>query len=826
MKMLRILTLCITSAVLLLTAFAPVALSGEGSTRSLLCPYSSMSVYTGSLASHGTFQFPIDAYPCEEVTINITTDTSPSLGAALSLQIYNSSDGQIASNTWAAYGYGLTRSMVDLGMRGDVCLPSYGIFESLVWSVYDFTITVIKTPRPGYNIGGTGFGDAYPVSLPSTYYGSLCDDEPGQFFKLSLQGSQTVNVYGFAEGSSSLGALYRIDVYNSLQQHIKGQVMMAAYGKHEYDTTFVNPGSDPAEFYFKVWSDVWDVLDFEMTISEVPRDSDGDGTPDVSDNCPDDANPDQADGDGDADGDICDNCPSDSNPDQADADGDGTGDVCDPYPNDGDDDGEDDGSDNCPSISNPDQADGDGDGVGDVCDNCPSDSNSDQADADGDGTGDVCDSYPNDADDDGEDDGTDNCPTVSNPDQADGDGDGDGDVCDNCPADANPDQFDYDEDGTGDVCDDDMDNDGVSDDSDNCPTIHNPSQTDTDGDGVGDACEGAADDRIQALSGSDSCASCVPALASGYPRFTIATPSLYEDYITIQSLSAAGIQMPIQTVLQTLTPDEVYAYNPDGGGGGPPTGYWEYSLTSHDGTTTADDILHLDEKITRIWQFADDGGAAFSFWVDVQASASKGDSGIDGFELSPGFRKRSAAGAIPDEEEFVLDEGTAEIFSGSTSGAFILANRFPASAPVSLRAVSFYTSGWAGGDEAEVIIYEDPTGAALRPEPSMEIWRTTIRLGSGGFQEVPTAGCPTLNRGGEPTAAFFVAVANRAGRSYTLGIDMSGPYAGASSVSRDGGLTFSPLSSLPIIDGNAMIRAQAKPSESCFIGIVLKELER
>jgi 6-phosphogluconolactonase (cycloisomerase 2 family) len=43
-------------------------------------------------------------------------------------------------------------------------------------------------------------------------------------------------------------------------------------------------------------------------------DTDGDGVCELTDNCPDDSNPDQADGDGDGVGDACDNCPAVSNP--------------------------------------------------------------------------------------------------------------------------------------------------------------------------------------------------------------------------------------------------------------------------------------------------------------------------------------------------------------------------------------------------------------------------------------------------------------------------------------------------------------------------------
>jgi hypothetical protein len=46
--------------------------------------------------------------------------------------------------------------------------------------------------------------------------------------------------------------------------------------------------------------------------------------------------------------------------------------------------------DNCPGLANASQADGDGDGRGDACDNCPSHVNPDQLDCDGDTLGDVC----------------------------------------------------------------------------------------------------------------------------------------------------------------------------------------------------------------------------------------------------------------------------------------------------------------------------------------------------------------------------------------------------------------------------------------------------
>ncbi|MFN3198759.1 MAG: PKD domain-containing protein [Bradymonadia bacterium] len=175
-------------------------------------------------------------------------------------------------------------------------------------------------------------------------------------------------------------------------------------GRQDYDTP--DDGSALSEV-MQVLSE--DIGDGEFRVTLEARDGGGARVEDVSDAF----TVSTADTDNDGVYNCADNCPDDANADQADTDGDGLGDACE---TDTDNDGVADDTDNCIDTQNPGQDDQDADGLGDACDLCAADPDND---IDNDGIcGDV-----------------DNCPRHANPGQVDDNGDGFGDVCVNPDAD-------------------------------------------------------------------------------------------------------------------------------------------------------------------------------------------------------------------------------------------------------------------------------------------------------------------------------------------------------------------------------------------------------
>lgn len=259
------------------------------------------------------------------------------------------------------------------------------------WGTSDSSISV-STVNPvrlhvydseGNHVGMTETGE-YELNIPELYMydpntnsAAFTTSEEMTFRIEATEDAGAGGTFDFSFGRYERGSsIATVVTYNSVQITAQSSATVHVSDgnpEHIMDIDLDGDGDiDQTKTPDQVSSQEIPAGDLNEAVIEAPmlpeEDVDGDGIPNVEDNCPDVFNP-----------------------NQSDLDGDGLGDMCDP---DDDDDGVDDADDNCPYSSNPGQADSDGDGVGDSCDNCPSVSNPDQADFNGDGVGDECDTLP------------------------------------------------------------------------------------------------------------------------------------------------------------------------------------------------------------------------------------------------------------------------------------------------------------------------------------------------------------------------------------------------------------------------------------------------
>jgi hypothetical protein len=261
------------------------------------CPSASTAVYSGDLGLNQSATINIDLQPCE--TVKVTLDgigsTHPNGSAGIEYKIRNSSAQVLTfkssqcgtSCSWVLpdppvhYPGGIlpgTRGAA--GLAKDVVVTVWG-FNWFGGPTAHYTLTVIRTPRPGYNLGGTGFSDALQLSDEIPQYGSVHKWEPGQFYKLHINSGEQIYVSGQALGKK-LGTLFKMSLYDSNQQLVFTLLNLAVWDTPKY---FPSDGQAPSsyvykhngasgDFVLKVWADPGYqdyVMDFNFQVQRGPR---------------------------------------------------------------------------------------------------------------------------------------------------------------------------------------------------------------------------------------------------------------------------------------------------------------------------------------------------------------------------------------------------------------------------------------------------------------------------------------------------------------------------------------------------------------------------
>ena len=243
--------------------FAPVSVKP--------CPSGPTTVpYTGSLDSGASRTIDVSLAPCETLTTSLTLNP-PASGIAWAVKFLNESSEWLDQDQGTCYSDCSqmvprpTNGVIPAtkGVRGRPA--KIQLFNSYSYPVaVSYTLTVTKTPRPGYNLGGTSPATAALLSttLPTTIRASLApiETETGgsaQYFKVRLWPGGTITVSGTVHRWAGYGTSFQVRVLNANLQIVSYLAGAAAYAPNPTPIdpgTFTYIGETAADFYVKVAS--------------------------------------------------------------------------------------------------------------------------------------------------------------------------------------------------------------------------------------------------------------------------------------------------------------------------------------------------------------------------------------------------------------------------------------------------------------------------------------------------------------------------------------------------------------------------------------------
>ena len=175
----------------------------------------------------------IDLAPCETIELHASHNMNgdPNRGTQVKVSFLNSSDITLYWRSFSGF-YTASDNLVPsshsepfpwAGVRSALVLPAKIKVESVIGygqgnppSAPQYNFTIIRAPRPGYNIGGDSFSNApLAPSLPTTYRGSVRDGhtghapphDPGQYFKVHLNGNQAIKAFATVTQNTPYGTI-------------------------------------------------------------------------------------------------------------------------------------------------------------------------------------------------------------------------------------------------------------------------------------------------------------------------------------------------------------------------------------------------------------------------------------------------------------------------------------------------------------------------------------------------------------------------------------------------------------------------------------------